>query len=183
MYRHVREGTVEDLDVAALNAGQKELRRQTHDTIAKVGDDIGRRFTFNTAIAAVMELLNHVSKSADHSVQGRAVTQEALEAACLLLSPIVPHVCHRLWHELGHAQAVVDVRWPVVDEAAREQDMLEIVVQVNGKLRSRISVAADADRELIGRLALDDEIVQRFVGDKEVRKLIVVPGKLVNVVV
>ncbi|MCH8958299.1 MAG: leucine--tRNA ligase [Proteobacteria bacterium] len=183
VYRHVREGTVEDLDVAALNAGQKELRRQTHDTIAKVGDDIGRRFTFNTAIAAVMELLNHVSKSADHSVQGRAVIQEALEAACLLLSPIVPHVCHRLWHELGHAQAVVDVRWPVVDEAAREQDMLEIVVQVNGKLRSRISVAADADRELIGRLALDDEIVQRFVGDKEVRKLIVVPGKLVNVVV
>ncbi|MCH8896064.1 MAG: leucine--tRNA ligase [Proteobacteria bacterium] len=183
VYRHVREGTVEDLDVAALNAGQKELRRRTHDTIAKVGDDIGRRFTFNTAIAAVMELLNHVSKSTDHSVQGRAVIQEALEAACLLLSPIVPHVCHRLWHELGHAQAVVDVRWPVVDEAAREQDMLEIVVQVNGKLRSRISVAADADRELIGRLALDDEIVQRFVGDKEVRKLIVVPGKLVNVVV
>ncbi|MCZ6537890.1 MAG: class I tRNA ligase family protein, partial [Gammaproteobacteria bacterium] len=183
VYRHVREGTVEDLDVAALNAGQKELRRRTHDTIAKVGDDIGRRFTFNTAIAAVMELLNHVSKSTDHSVQGRAVIQEALEAACLLLSPIVPHVCHRLWHELGHAQAVVDVRWPVVDETAREQDMLEIVVQVNGKLRSRISVAADADRELIGRLALDDEIVQRFVGDKEVRKLIVVPGKLVNVVV
>ncbi|TDJ10675.1 MAG: leucine--tRNA ligase [Gammaproteobacteria bacterium] len=183
VYRHVGEGTVEDLDVAALNAGQKELRRRTHDTIAKVGDDIGRRFTFNTAIAAVMELLNHVSKSTDHSVQGRAVIQEALEAACLLLSPIVPHVCHRLWHELGHAQAVVDVRWPVVDETAREQDMLEIVVQVNGKLRSRISVAADADRELIGRLALDDEIVQRFVGDKEVRKLIVVPGKLVNVVV
>ena len=183
VYRHAREGTVEDLDVAALNAGQKELRRQTHDTIAKVGDDIGRRFTFNTAIAAVMELLNHVSKSADHSVQGRAVIQEALEAACLMLSPIVPHVCHRLWHELGHAQAVVDVRWPVVDEAARAQDMLEIVVQVNGKLRSRISVAADADRELIGRLALDDKTVQRFVGDKEVRKLIVVPGKLVNVVV
>ncbi len=183
VYRHVGEGTVEDLDVAALNAGQKELRRRTHDTIAKVGDDIGRRFTFNTAIAAVMELLNHVSKSTDHSVQGRAVIQEALEAACLLLSPIVPHVCHRLWQELGHAQAVVDVRWPVVDEAAREQDMLEIVVQVNGKLRSRISVAADADRELIGRLALDDKIVQRFVGDKEVRKLIVVPGKLVNVVV
>ncbi|MEE8108146.1 MAG: leucine--tRNA ligase [Gammaproteobacteria bacterium] len=182
VYRHVSEGTVEDLDSAALNAGQKELRRQTHDTIAKVGDDIGRRFTFNTAIAAVMELLNHVSKSADRSVQGRAVIQEALEAACLLLSPIVPHVCHRLWHELGHAQAVVDVRWPVVDEAARAKEMLEIVVQVNGKLRSRISVAADADRELIGRLALDDKNVQRFVGDKEVRKVIVVPGRLVNVV-
>ena len=182
VYRHVSEGTVEDLDSAALNAGQKELRRQTHDTIAKVGDDIGRRFTFNTAIAAVMELLNHVSKSADRSVQGRAVIQEALEAACLLLSPIVPHVCHRLWHELGHAQAVVDVRWPVVDEAARAKEMLEIVVQVNGKLRSRISVAADADRELIGRLALDDKNVQRFVGDKEIRKVIVVPGRLVNVV-
>ena len=182
VYRHVSEGAAADLDIAALNAGQKELRRQTHDTIAKVGDDIGRRFTFNTAIAAVMELLNHVSKSADRSVQGRAVIQEALEAACLLLSPIVPHVCHRLWHELGHAQAVVDVRWPVVDEAARAKEMMEIVVQVNGKLRSRISVAADADRELIGRLALDDKNVQRFVGDKEIRKVIVVPGRLVNVV-
>ena len=182
VYRHVSEGAAADLDIAALNAGQKELRRQTHDTIAKVGDDIGRRFTFNTAIAAVMELLNHVSKSADRSVQGRAVIQEALEAACLLLSPIVPHVCHRLWHELGHAQAVVDVRWPVVDEAARAKEMMEIVVQVNGKLRSRISVAVDADRELIGRLALDDKNVQRFVGDKEIRKVIVVPGRLVNVV-
>ena len=182
VYRHVSEGAAADLDIAALNSGQKELRRQTHDTIAKVGDDIGRRFTFNTAIAAVMELLNHVSKSADRSVQGRAVIQEALEAACLLLSPIVPHVCHRLWHELGHAQAVVDVRWPMVDEAARAKEMLEIVVQVNGKLRSRISVAADADRELIGRLALDDKNVQRFVGDKEIRKVIVVPGRLVNVV-
>ncbi|MEE8464006.1 MAG: leucine--tRNA ligase [Gammaproteobacteria bacterium] len=182
VYRHVSEGAAANLDIAALNAGQKELRRQTHDTIAKVGDDIGRRFTFNTAIAAVMELLNHVSKSADRSVQGRAVIQEALEAACLLLSPIVPHVCHRLWHELGHAQAVVDVRWPVVDEAARAKEMMEIVVQVNGKLRSRISVAADADRELIGRLALDDKNVQRFVGDKEIRKVIVVPGRLVNVV-
>ena len=182
VYRHVSEGTAADLDSAALNAGQKALRRQTHDTIAKVGDDIGRRLTFNTAIAAVMELLNHVSKSADRSVQGRAVIQEALEAACLLLSPIVPHVCHRLWQELGHAQAVVDVRWPVVDEAARAKEMMEIVVQVNGKLRSRISVAADADRELIGRLALDDKNVQRFVGGKEVRKVIVVPGRLVNVV-
>ena len=98
VYRHVREGTVEDLEVAALNTGQKELSRRTNDTIAKVGDDIGRRFTFNTAIAAVLKLLNHVSKSTDHSVQGSAVIQEALEAACLLLSPIVPHVCHRLWH-------------------------------------------------------------------------------------
>ncbi|MCZ6499480.1 MAG: leucine--tRNA ligase [Gammaproteobacteria bacterium] len=183
VYLHVCEGTAEDLDVASLNTEQKELRRQTHETIAKVGDAIGRRFTFNTAIAAVMELLNHVSKSEDRSAQGRAVNQEALEAACLLLSPIVPHVCHQLWQELGHEQAVVDVRWPVVDEEARAKEMMEIVVQVNGKLRSRISVAADADRELIGQLALDDKNVQRFVGDKEVRKVIVVPGRLVNVVV
>ncbi len=183
VYLHVCEGTAKDLDVASLNTEQKELRRQTHETIAKVGDAIGRRFTFNTAIAAVMELLNHVSKSEDRSAQGRAVNQEALEAACLLLSPIVPHVCHQLWQELGHEQAVVDVRWPVVDEEARAKEMMEIVVQVNGKLRSRISVAADADRELIGQLALDDKNVQRFVGDKEVRKVIVVPGRLVNVVV
>ena len=183
VYRHVDEGPVDDLDIASLNAEQKELRRQTHETISKVGDDVGRRFTFNTAIASVMELLNHVSKSEDRSVQGRAVNQEALAAACLLLSPIVPHICHQLWQDLGHEQAVVDVRWPAVDEEARAKDMLEIVVQVNGKLRSRISVAADADRELIGQLALDDENVQRFIGGKEVRKLIIVPGRLVNVVV
>ena len=103
--------------------------------------------------------------------------------ACLLLSPIVPHVCHQLWHELGHQEAVVDVLWPQPDESARVQDMVEIVVQVNGKLRSRISVAADADRDLIEQVALADDNVQRFVGNNTVRKVVVVPGKLVNVVV
>ncbi len=183
VYSHVVPGAVAPLDVASLDSEQKKMRRQTHDTIAKVGDDIGRRFTFNTAIAAVMELLNHVSRFEDTSAQGRAVIHEALEMACLLLSPIVPHICHQLWHELGHQEAIVDARWPQPDESARVQDMVEIVVQVNGKLRSRISVAADADRDLIEQVALADDNVQRFVGKNTVRKVVVVPGRLVNVVV
>lgn len=175
--------SVAKLDVGSLSAAQQEMRRHTHDTIAKAGDAIGRRFTFNTAIASVMEMLNHVAKFDDRSEQGRAVMQEALEAAVLLLSPIVPHICHELWAELGHAEACIDVPWPLADEQAREQDRIEIVVQVNGKLRARVSVAANAARDTVEQAALGDENVKRFVGDKPVRKLIVVPGKLVNVVV
>src|SRR5690606_31068236 len=106
------------LDVNALDEAQKELRRKTHRTIAKVSDDVGRRYTFNTAVAAVMELLNAVQRFDDESPAGRAVVREALEAAVLLLSPIVPHICHELWHALGHAGACVDERWPAADEAA-----------------------------------------------------------------
>lgn len=171
------------LEPDALDDAARALRRQAHETIAKVGDDIGRRYTFNTAIAAVMELLNALGRFEARDAQDRAVMQEALEAAVVLLAPIVPHLCHRLWRELGHADAVVDAAWPQADPAALERDELEIVVQVNGKLRGRIAVAAAAERPAVERAALEDANVQRFIGDKPVRKVIVVPGKLVNVVV
>ena len=130
-----------------------------------------------------MELLNAIGKFDDRSDAGRAVVQEALSAIVAMLSPIVPHICHALWEQLGHTEALIYTAWPVVDEAALEQDSLELVVQVNGKLRGRIEVAVDAARDTIEASALADENVQRFIGDKEVRKVIVVPGRLVNVVV
>jgi leucyl-tRNA synthetase len=177
------DGSAPALESGALDEAQRDLRRKTHQTIAKVSDDIGRRYTFNTAIAAAMELLNAVNRFEDSSAQGRAVKGEALEAVVLLLSPIVPHICHALWHVLGHDSALVDEKWPAFDDSALQQDMVEIVVQVNGKLRGRIRVATDTDKETLATLALADENVQRFVAGKEVRKTIVVPGRLVNVVV
>jgi leucyl-tRNA synthetase len=177
------DGETPPIDIAALDERQAELRRKTHRTITKVSDDVGRRYTFNTAVAAVMELLNAVNRFDDRTAHGRAVVKEALDAVVLLLSPIVPHICHELWHVLGHTTAIVDERWPQVDESALAQAMIEIVVQVNGKLRGRISVAADADTREISEKALADANVQRFVADKPIRKTIVVPGRLVNVVV
>jgi len=180
---HAAEGDTPPVADDALNEEQRGLRRKTHYTIAKVSDDIGRRYTFNTAIAASMELLNAVNQYEIRGDGDRAVVREALEAVVLVLSPIVPHICHKLWQVLGHASAPVDERWPGVDETALQQNMIEIIVQVNGKLRGRITVAADADMDTISALALADKNVQRFVDDKEIRKTIVVPGRLVNVVV
>jgi leucyl-tRNA synthetase len=180
---HAALDQVPELDVGSLNDAQRNLRRKTHQTIAKVGDDMGRRFTFNTAVAASMELLNAVNRLEDKSPQSGAVVREALEAVVLFLSPIVPHICHELWQVLGHSTAPVDERWPSFDESALAQDMIEIVVQVNGKLRARISVAVDADRDTVSTKALADENVRRFIGEREVQKIIVVPGRLVNVVI
>jgi leucyl-tRNA synthetase len=180
---HVAGGATAQLDTSALDAGQKDLRRKTHETINKISDDIGRRNMFNTAVAASMELLNAVNRFEDGSDQGRAVEREALEAVVLMLSPIVPHICHALWRMLGHESALVDQRWPAVDESALSRELVEIVVQVNGKLRGKISVAADADKQTIIVQALADPNAQRFIGDKEVRNTIVVPGRLVNIVV
>ena len=154
-----------------------------HSAIAKISDDMARRHTFNTAIAAVMELVNALYKFDDDSEQGRAVTQEALEACVLLLSPIAPHITHSLWQSLGHDNAVIDQPWPQADEAAMVKDEIQIIVQVNGKLRARIDVPADASREQIEEIAIADANVQRFTEDKTIVKIIVVPGKLVNVVV
>jgi len=184
VYAHAEDGVAPALDANAMTDVQKDLRRKTHQTIGKVSDDVGRRYTFNTAIAAVMELMNAVARLDDHSDMGRAVVQEALDAAVLLLSPIVPHVSHHLWQVLGHSTVPVDEHWPQVDQAALVEDVVEIVVQVNGKLRGRISVAADADEEAISALALADENVRRFVADKSIRRTIVLPERrLVNVVV
>jgi leucyl-tRNA synthetase len=183
VYEHVEKGDVVKLDIDSLNDDLKGLRRQTHQTLTKVADDIGRRHTFNTAIAAVMELMNAVTKLTDESEQARAVVQEALEFTVLMLAPITPHISHELWQALGHDEAVVDVAWPELDESALVQDKVELMVQVNGKLRSKVSVSADADNKTIESLALADENVMRFTEDKEIRKVIVVPGRLVNIVV
>ena len=170
-------------DKAALTDAQRAIRRQAHQTLAKVTDDIGRRRTFNTAIAAVMELLNALSKFPQSTVLDRRGMQEALEIAVLTLSPIIPHVTHALWRGLGHATALIDEPWPAVDAAALEQSTIELVVQVNGKLRARIHIAADADEKSAREAALADANVQKFMGGAAIRKVIVVPGKLVNVVV
>ncbi len=183
VHEHVRAGSVAPLAVATLTEPQRVLRRQAHQTLAKVTDDIGRRRTFNTAIAAVMELLNAVTKVAPADAQDRAVTQEALEIAVLALSPIVPHVTHALWRALGHERAVVDEPWPPVDSAALAQATVPIVVQVNGKLRSRIAVAQDAGEEAMREAALADANVRKFIAGAAIRKVVVVPGKLVNVVI
>ena len=188
VHQHLSRGTAPPLDKNELNDAQKQLRAQVHQAIAKVGDDIGRRYTFNTAIAANMELVNALYKfindgGEDPGAQDRAVMQEALESVVLMLSPIVPHVCHTLWHALGHDDAVIDQRWPRADEAALVKDHVELVVQVNGKLRARITVAADATKEAIEHTALHDENVLRHIGEQTVRKVVVVPGRLVNIVV
>jgi leucyl-tRNA synthetase len=182
VYGHVRAGMPPELNIADLNAAQKAIRHSVHSTLAKVSDDVGRRYTFNTAIAANMELMNTLSRFEDESAQGRAVMQEALDAVVLMLSPMVPHITHALWYALGHQQAVVDCQWPAVDESALVQASIALVVQVNGKVRGRIEVAPDASQEVIESMVMDEENVQKHIADKPVRKIIVVPGKLVNVV-
>ena len=179
---HTAAGKAPALDAVVLNAGQRDLRRQLHETIAKVSDDIGRRYTFNTAIAAVMELLNALTKAAGSGPQDQAVRQECLEGIVLMLAPIVPHVAESLWQGLGHQGSVMQQSWPQPDPAALTRTTLELVVQVNGKLRGRIQVAADASRETIESTALAEPSVQAFVQGKDVKKIVVVPGKLVNVV-
>jgi leucyl-tRNA synthetase len=183
VYEHVSGGAVAPLDKEGLDDAQRSIRRQAHQTLGKVTDDIGRRRTFNTAIAAVMELLNALSKYPQRSALDRSVMQEALEIAVVALSPIIPHATHVLWRELGHRTALIDETWPQVDAAALEQSMVEIVVQVNGKLRSRIAAPVGAHDDTVRAAALADAHVQKFVGGAQVRKVIVVPGKLVNVVV
>jgi leucyl-tRNA synthetase len=179
---HVAEGPAPALTIADLSDQQKDLRRKTHETITKVSDDVSRRLTFNTAIAAVMELLNEVNKLKDDAPQSRAVRQEALDTAVSVLSPIVPHICHTLWQALGHNEPVVDARWPQADEQAMVRSQIQIVLQVNGKVRGKEDVPADISKADLETLALESENVARFTEGKTVRKVIVVPGKLVNVV-
>ena len=171
------------LDIDSLTEDQKTVRRKLHETIRKVSDDIGRRYTFNTAIAAIMELLNELYRFEDESEQGKAVIRQAINNVVLMLSPIVPHITQKLWQQLGHDSLVVEQAWPQFDESALERDSIELVVQVNGKLRSKINVPADADNDAIENIALKDEKIQLNIQDRTVRKVIVVPGRLVNLVV
>ena len=183
-FEHVEQGIVARYVSGELNAEQKALRFELHRTIQKVADDYGRRQQFNTAIAAVMELLNHLSKLTDKSPTSRAVTQEVLENTALMLSPIVPHVCEALWRTLKPISAsLINMPWPSIDESALVQDEIELVVQVNGKLRGNLTVAKDATREAIEALARDHPSIEKFVAGQPIKKVIVVPGRLVNVVV
>ncbi len=183
VHAHAASGPAGEIDMAVLEGRHQDLRRTLHQTIAKVTDDIGRRFTFNTAIASVMELLNEVGRFEARTSTDRAIVQEALESAVLMLSPIVPHIGHRLWHVLGGSGAVVDEHWPAADPTAIVADSMEIVVQVNGKVRGRISVPAAAGEQAVQAAALAEVNVAKHIAGKTVRRVIVVPGKLVNVVV
>jgi leucyl-tRNA synthetase len=179
---HIAAGTPAELEVASLNESQKALRRKTHETIAKVSDDFGRRQTFNTAIAAIMELCNEAGKLDTGNEQDGAVIGEALHAVVLMLNPIVPHVCHALWQTLGGDGDVLNASWPGVDEAALARDSVVMVVQVNGKVRAKMQIATGADNAEVEASALAQDNVQRFLEGVSVRKVIVVPGKLVNIV-
>ncbi len=180
---HVGQPDHPALDIETLTPAQKTLRRQLHETIRKVGDDYGRRHSFNTAIASLMELLNHVSKFDDMSDQGRAIRHDVLETMVLLLNPVTPHVSHALWQALGHAETLIeDVPFPQVDTSALVRDALTLAVQVNGKLRATIQVTPGTPRDEIETAALAEPHVVRFLEGLTIRKVIVVPGKIVNIV-
>ncbi|OQX14481.1 MAG: leucine--tRNA ligase [Thiothrix lacustris] len=182
VFDHVASGTVTAFDSVALDHLQQALRRKVHQTVQKVGDDMARRHTFNTAVAANMELLNEVSRFTDDSATGRAVRHEALETVVLMLAPITPHISHALWQALGHSDAVVNTRWPAVDESALVQNTLELIVQVNGKVRGKVQVSANTAEDAIKATALANENVQKFLEGLTVQKVIVVKGRLVNIV-
>ena len=180
---HVEAGPCVALDTDALNDEQKEMRRRLHDTIAKVSDDIARRYTFNTAIAAIMELSNHLGRFNADDEQSLAVVQEAWSAIVRLLAPITPHIAEDLWKALGGIGPAYCAPWPEVDEAAREKTRVTLVVQINGKLRARLELEPGASKDIALEQALAIENVQRHIGDKEVRKVIHVPDRLLNIVV
>lgn len=184
--QHVKHG-VASLDEAyfkhSFNPTQKDLRFKLHSTIVKVTDDMQRRFTFNTAIAANMELLNHLSSFEVKDAMDQKVRQEVLNAVVQMLSPIIPHITHTLWLDLGNKTAVVDTTWPNADQQALSKDTVNLVVQVNGKLRANLTASIDASKDEIERLALQQENVQKYIAGKKVHKIIVVPRKLINVVV
>lgn len=183
VHKHAADGAAPALDIASLDAAQKTLRRQLHECIQKVGDDYGRRHSFNTAIAAVMELLNHLGKFDDASANGRALRQEALAAIVLLLNPITPHASHALWQVLGHDETLLeDLPFPAVDTSALARDAVTLAVQVNGKLRGTIEVPVNVAKEDAERLALAEPNVVKFMEGLTVRKVIVVPDKIVNIV-
>ena len=182
VYDHTELGVVAAYHSGLLSAAAKALRRQLHQTIAKVDDDIGRRKTFNTAIAANMELLNALAKFSEQTDTGRAVTQETLEAIVLMLNPIVPHACQALWSSLRPGSSILDQAYPQTDSAALVQDEITLMIQVNGKLRGDLTVAKDTDRATLEQLALAHEAVQRQLAGAAAKKIIVVPGRLINIV-
>ena len=178
-----KEFNCSKLDVSSLNEEQRLVRQKTHLALQKVGDDFGRRHSFNTAIATMMELNNAISRYSDVSEQGMAIKQESIEIMVKCLSPVIPHVCHHLWFLLGGKNAIVDSSWPVVDESALVQENVQVIAQVNGKLRAKLMVPLNSDNEAVQDLALSDEKIEKFTKDKQIIKVIVVPNKLINIVV
>ena len=172
-----------EIDVSTLNKQQKDVRQKTHQTLQKISDDMSRRHSFNTAIAALMELSNALSKFTNTDDQSMAVRSESINIILKALSPITPHICHYLWNELGNTDAIINSQWPTVDKQALEQDEVQIIVQVNGKLRSKLLLNANSNKQEIETQALADDNVTKFTQDKEIVKVIVVPNKLVNIVV
>ncbi|WP_060514261.1 leucine--tRNA ligase [Pseudomonas sp. NBRC 111132] len=179
---HVSQGLPGKLDVATLDDAQKVIRRAIHAAIKQASTDVGQFHKFNTAIAQVMTVMNVLEKAPQATEQDRALLQEGLEAVTLLLAPITPHISHELWQQLGHAGSVIDAAWPSVDEQALVQDTITLVVQVNGKLRGQVEMPAAASREEVEAAARSNENVLRFIDGLTIRKVIVVPGKLVNIV-
>ena len=182
VYNHVNKGDVAELNVINLRGAQKDLYSLLHKTIAKVSEDVAERNAFNTALAANRELFNAVSKFNDDSEQGLAVQRNVFEAIVLMLSPVVPHITQALWTGLGHEGLVIDALWPKADEAAMVEDCIDLILQVNGKMRGKVSVFAHASKDEYQKIALSNENVLKFIDGKMVRKIIVVPGKLVNIV-
>ncbi len=183
VFDHVKSGIVTAYQEGVLTTEQKALRFQLHRTLHKISDDYGRRQTFNTAIAAVMELMNNLAKFRDDTLTGRRVTQEVLEKTMLMLSPITPHICQALWAELRPGTDLLDMAWPEIDTAALAQDEITLVIQVNGKLRGSITVAKNIDQTTAEQLALNLTAVQKYIEDKTIKKIIMVPGRLINIVV
>ncbi|HIC40674.1 MAG TPA: leucine--tRNA ligase [Piscirickettsiaceae bacterium] len=174
--------TVSNLELNTLNKKQKAIRQKTHQTLEKIGDDMSRRHSFNTAIASLMELSNTLIKFADTDEQSMSVRAESINIILKALSPITPHICHYLWQALGNETAIINEPWPSVDKKALEQDEVQIIVQVNGKLRAKLMLDANTDKALVEAQALEDENVAKFTDGKTIVKVIVVPNKLVNIV-
>jgi small GTP-binding protein len=183
VYEHLALGDAPALNADALNEDQQALRRDVHKTIAKVTDDIGRRQTFNTAIAAIMELMNKLAKAPQDGEQDRAIMREALLAVVRMLNPFTPHASFTLWKELNGEGDIDNAPWPVADESAMVENTTLVVVQVNGKVRGKITVAVDATEEQVRERAGQEHLVAKYLDGVTVRKVIYVPGKLLNLVV
>ena len=183
---HVGQGnhlTSDTLELDALSDSARDLYRKLHETVAKVSDDIGRRYHFNTAIAAVMELTNSAIKFNATTESDWQVLSEVIETLIILLSPITPHIAQHLWSQLGNDGSLIDMNWPTVREDALTRDTVTLIVQVNGKLRGRIQVATDADEETVVRMAREEPSVAKFLSGMIEKKAIVVPQKIINLVV
>jgi leucyl-tRNA synthetase len=179
---HLSGGKTPEVDVASLSSEQKHLRRLVHETLAKCEDDFGRRLAFNTVVAAVMSLMNKIAKFKDRSGQGRAVLHEALSSVVMILSPITPHICHKLWAMLGHG-SLETAEWLSVDQSALEKPVVELAVQVNGKLRGKVELKPDAPQDEAVKIARQQGNVEKFLVDKSIRKTVYVPNRILNFVV